>query len=64
MDQLPNIVFSLIIFDWYSLIKEYLQKVYFEIDVPKEERKCLIVKSRSYTLYGEKLYNLGLDGIL
>ncbi len=36
MDQLPNIVFSLIIADWYSLIKEYLQKVYFEIDVPKE----------------------------
>jgi hypothetical protein len=62
-DQLFDVVFLLLTTYWYTLIKEYLSKGYFE-DVPQEEWKCFTIKSKPYTLYGEKLHKLGPDGIL
>jgi len=41
-----------------------MRKGYFKDDVPREERKHFTIKSRPYTLYGEILYKLGLDGTL
>jgi hypothetical protein len=63
-DQLLDVAIFLLITDWYTPIKEYLHKGYFEDDVPQEEWKHLTVKSRPYTLYGEKLHKLGPNGIL
>ncbi len=62
-DQLFDVVIFILTSDWYTPIKEYLGKGYFEDDVPKEERKHLIIKSRLYTFYGEKIYKLGPNGI-
>jgi hypothetical protein len=53
-DQLLDVGIFLLITDWYTPIKEYLHKGYFEDDVPQEEWKHLTVKSRPCTLYGEK----------
>jgi hypothetical protein len=63
-DQLPNDVLFLLTADWYTPIKEYLCKGYFEDDVLEEEHTCLTIKSRPYTLYGEKLYKLRPNGNL
>jgi hypothetical protein len=63
-DQLPDVVLCLLTTNWYTPIKEYLCKGYFEDDVLQEEHKCLTIKSRPYTLYGEKLYKLGPNGNL
>jgi hypothetical protein len=63
-DQLLYVILFLSIVDWYTPIKEYFHKGYFEIDVAWEEQKCFTIKSRPYTFYGENLYKLGPDGIL
>jgi len=58
---LDAILFTL---GWYGPILEYLQKGYFENNIPKEERSHIIVKSRPYILYNKVLYKLGLDSVL
>jgi len=63
-DQLLDAILFLLTSDWYTPIKKYLRKGYFEDDVPQEEHKRFTIKSRPYTFYGEKLYKLGPDGIL
>jgi hypothetical protein len=58
------LLFFLLTIDWYTPIKNYVRKDYFEDDVLQEELKHLTIKSRPYTFYGEKLYKLGPNGIL
>ncbi len=53
-DQLLDAVLFLLTVDWYTPIKKYLRKGYFEDDVPQEEHKRFTIKSRPYTFYGEK----------
>jgi len=38
-------------------------KLYFENEMPKEKREKIIIKFKSYTFYGGKLYKLGLNAI-
>ncbi len=63
-DQLLNAIIFLLTTNWYTPIKEYMHKGYFEDDVPHEEQKCFTIKSKPYTFYGEKLYKLKPNGIL
>jgi hypothetical protein len=62
-DQLVDVVLFFKNVNWYAPIKEYLLKGYFKDNIPKEERKCLTIKSKPYTFYGKKLYKLGPDSI-
>jgi hypothetical protein len=48
---------------WYGPILEYLQKGYFENNIPKE-KSHIIVKTRPYILYDKILYKLGPDSVL
>ncbi len=50
--------------DWYGQILKYLQKGYFENDIPKEEKSCIVIKSKPYSLYEGQLYKLGLYNIV
>ncbi len=63
-DQLLDATLFLLITNWYTPIKEYICKGYFEDDVPREKKKCLTIKSIPYRLYGKKLNKLGPNGIL
>jgi hypothetical protein len=58
-DQLPNAILFTMGINWYGFILEYLQKGYFENDIPKEKKSCIIIKSKPYTLYDKVLYKLG-----
>ncbi len=35
---------------WDRLIIKYLQKIYFDNNVPKEERSRIIIKARAYII--------------
>ncbi len=50
--------------NWYAPIIKYLQKGYFEIEILKEERSHIVIKSRPYSLYEGKIYKPRLDNIL
>ncbi len=50
--------------DWYEPILKYLQKRYFENDIPKEEKNHIVIKSKPYSLYEVQLYKLGPNNIL
>ncbi len=50
--------------EWCVLIIKYLKKWYFDDDIPKEERSKIVIKSKPYTLYNEKLHKLGPNNIL
>jgi hypothetical protein len=43
-DQLFDAIIFLLITDWYTPIKEYLCKGYFEHDVPQEGHKRFTIK--------------------
>jgi hypothetical protein len=50
--------------DWYGSRMQYLTKGYFDIDMPKEERSHITIKTKLCTLYEALFYRLGPNGVL
>ncbi len=63
-DHLLNVHLFSVKVDWYGSIIQYLTKGYFDIDMPKEERNHITIKTKPCTLYDVFIYRLGLDGVL
>jgi len=63
-DQLPDAILFTVGVEWCALIIKYLKKWYFDDDIPKEKRSKIVIKSKPYILYNEKLHKLGPNNIL
>jgi hypothetical protein len=63
-DQLLDANIFIINIDWYGPIREYFKKGYFKDDIPKEEKKSILIKAQPYTLQNNILYKLRPDGVL
>jgi len=62
-DQLLDVTLFTTQIDWYGPILKYLQKGYFDNDIPKKERSHIVIKSKPYSLYEGQLYKLKSDNI-
>jgi hypothetical protein len=49
-DQLPGTHSFNVGVNWYHPIIEYLKKIYFDNNVPKEERSRIIIRAKPYII--------------